>query len=274
MTTVRFGVAIAVLLGAVSAASHYQEFRLPSDEEIGDLPSLDPEDREELHDYVADTMDNYYQYKHYEAMGEKYDRDAIALFDRVITLDKEIPREIRRQSRVPLHPEHDPWLFEAMWELMEQERWGVLSSISLILSSHVEAHPERTNLAMYLLEQPIGKPNPTKAPVNHRSSVRLFAGTLYLLGDWPENTARTMAALVTLPHQPDDRVIRPPYPHADAERVAETEERIASNTMDRLERFATPEQLAEVASYIEAEVEAGAFELDAETEEWLESIRQ
>ena len=271
MTTVKLGVAIAVLLGAMSAASHYQEFRLPSDEEIGDLPSLDPEDREELRDYIH-TMNNYYQYKHWEAMGEKYDREAIELFDMVETLDKEIPREVRQQSRVPLHPEHDPWLFEAMWELLEQERWGVLGWISSNLSRYyVEAHPERTNLAMYLLEQPIGKP--TEGPESP-GSARLFAGTLYLLSDWPENTARTMAALVTLPHQPDDRVIRPPYPDADAERVAETEERLASNTMDRLEQSATPEQLAEVASYIEADLEAGAYELDAETEEWLESIRQ
>ena len=271
MTTVRFCTAIAILLGAVPSASLLYDFRLPSDEEIADLPSLDPEDREELLDYIS-TMRNYYEFKHWEAMSEKYDKDVIALFDRVQLHDKEIPREIRRKSRVSLHPKHDPWLFEAMWELLEQERWGVLFSISLTLGQyHVEAHPERTNLAMYLLEQPIGKP--TEGPESP-GSARLFAGTLYLLSDWPENTARTMAALVTLPHQPDDRVIRPPYPDADAERVAETEERIASNTMDRLEQSATPEQLAEVASYIEADLEAGAFELDAETEEWLESIRQ
>ena len=136
---------------------------------------------------------------------------------------------------------------------------------------YVEKHPEGVNIALHMVERPLQE---IRERPPYEAAATSVAGYRYLVYHWPEEAGRILAALVTLPHQPKDRVIHPPHPEATEAEVEEREERIASQLMSTLKRNATSKELAEVAQHIEADVEAGAFELDAETEEWLESIRQ
>ena len=273
MTAVRSIVTIAVLLAPISAAAVLLEERPPTEDELIDLPSLSPEHRDEFEDYLR-LMDRHYQLEHWNSVAEEYeDRNGEQLFDAVLQGLEEVDTETRLTHRVPLHPEHDPWLFEVIQELLREDPvdWEAIASITQTLSAYVDEHPGRAALAVELLERPAPRPSDG---TNALAQAIRFGGYFYLVDHWPESAGRMLAALVTLPHQPDERVILFPHPEANEDEARAYEENTASEVMSVLRRAATPEQLAEVASYIEADVEAGAFELDAETEEWLERIRQ
>ncbi|MFP4192092.1 MAG: hypothetical protein ACLFU6_08490 [Candidatus Hydrogenedentota bacterium] len=248
----------------------------PPEEELTALPSLDPENRDELREYLA-VVRQYYQYEYWEAMADELSDDYREGQGLVLRADveagaREIDIQTSRSVRVPLHPVHDPWLFEAAWQLLDEDPvdWRTIVDIGDILMRFPEKHPEGVNIALHMVERPLQE-------IRERPPYEAAAGFnayQYLVRHWPEEAARILAALVTLPHQPKDRVIHPPHPEATEAEVEERERRNASTVRGILERNATPEELAEVAEHIEADVEAGAYELDAEMEEWLESIRQ
>ena len=248
----------------------------PPEEELTALPSLDLENRDELRDYLA-AVRQYYQYKYWEAMAEELSDDyregqGLVLRADVAAGAREIDTQTRRSVRVPLHPSHDPWLFDAVWRLLDEDSvdWRTIADIGDILMRFTEKHPEGIKIALHMVERPLQE---IQESPPHEAAAG-FNGYKYLVYHWPEQAGRILAALVTLPHQPKDRMIHPPHPEATDTEVEERERRNSSTARGILERNATPEELAEVAQHIEADVEAGAFELDAETEEWLESIRQ
>ena len=301
MTAVRLLVALWVLLSAsLVAASPPINYRheLPLKEDITNPPSLDRAEREELREYLGNLAE-YYKVRHWDAVGEEYvDLDpwielkagAHGAAPGTVSLSPGFPGELlrnglnrgefedwdqrtRRWVRAPLRPQDDPWIFETAWGLLAEEPvdWETLLIAATIKWKYVEYDPRWTRIAEYLLELPMVA---TEQRGLTRNAVQNAGGWRHFIIHWPENASETLAKAVTLPYQPGDRRLMPPDPGASADTVREQERRWASEVMNNLDRWATPEELAEVAEAIEAEMEAGAFELDAETEEWLESIRQ
>ena len=300
MTAVKLCAALGVLLSAslVTASPLTYRHELPPEEDITSPPSLDRAEREELREYLGNLAE-YYKVRHWDIVGEEYvDVDAwIELKAEAHGADPETlslrpgfvgerfrnslnegeiedwDRRSRRWARAPLRPQDDPWIFETAWGLLAEDPvdWETLRIVATIQWEYVEYDPRWTRIAEYLLELPMVA---TEQPGLTRNAVQNAGGWRHFIIHWPENASETLAKAVTLPYQPEDRRIMPPDPEASADLVREQERRWASEVMNTLNRSATPEELAEVAEHIEADVEAGAFELDAETEEWLESIRQ
>ena len=297
MTTVKLSVALGVLLSAsfVTASPAGYDYELPPEKDITDPPSLASEDREDLREYLT-SLEEYYEVRHWDAVADEYferTRDTEewpdyydkpgrlgTLFRNMVSrppvLIEDWERGTRRWVRAPLRPEDDPWIFETAWRLLAEDPvdWETLRPIAAIQYAYVEYDPRWTEIAEYLLELPL-VPQGESGAIDARSTVQNAGGWRHFIIHWPENASETLAKGVTLPYQPEDRRIMPPAPEASAEAIQERERHWASEIMETLDyRGATPEELAEVAEHIEADVEAGAYELDAETEEWLERIRQ
>ena len=288
MTAVRLCAALGVLLAAslVTASPLTYRHELPPEEAITDPPSLAPEEREELQAYLTNVT-RYYSVRHWDAVAQEYFEFESSLYDTPGRAGNVLrntlargdlegwDRRNRRWNRVSLRPEHDPWVFKATWALLAQNPvdWSAVYRLAHMQTEYVETDPRWIEIAEYLLQLPLIPPSGDET-LRTRGGTQNTGGWLYFLIHWPEEASRTLATVVTLPHQPDDRTILPPDPEVSAEVVRESEEDTASKAMSRLKNWATPEELAEVASYIEADLEAGAFELDAETEEWLERIRR
>jgi len=304
MTAAKLSVAFGVLLSAsLVAASPPFNYRheLPPEEDITNPPSLDRGEREDLRQYLGNLAE-YYKVRHWDAVGEKYldmdpwieamaeardvDPGTISLRPGSVgeglrnhLLRGEIEdwdRRSRRWIRVPLRRQDDPWIFETAWGLLAEDPvdWETLLLVVRLQWEYVDYDPRWTQIAEYLLELPL-VPRGEGRESHGLGTVQNVGGWRHFMVHWPESACEILAKGVTLPYQPEDRRIMPPAPEASADAIRERERHWATNNIMRiLDRWATPEELAEVAEYIEAEVEAGAYELDAETEEWLESIRQ
>ena len=270
----RIGITVITLLVCAppAFAGWVDAVEPPSEEELIDLPSLDPAQREKFREYLG-IAERYYKRDYWDSLGEKYDVSGVVLEADAASGVNEIDSQARRSVRVSVHPEHDPWLFDAFWRLLDEDPvdWHTLWMIGDIIQRYTEKHPKGVDIAFHMVKRPISE---RRERPDFEGKTTYSAGCWYLMTHWPENAAQTFAALVTLPHQPDERAILPPHPEAAQDEVADRERRIASSVMGKLEGAVTPEELAEVAEHIEADVEAGAYELDAETAEWLESIRQ
>ena len=255
---------------AASAPIYIDEPPHLTAEELSDPPSLAKEERYELAAYIA-GIKNYYRHKHYQAMGGVF--SSIDPF----AGDPPTPEE-RRAARVGLHPAHDPWIFEMAAGLLDEDPvyWELLMEIGYTLNRHIEPDPRTTGLAMRLLRNP-GAPLPISdhqdRGILYHPVIR-FYGLRPLINEWPEYAAETLAKLATLPHQPEDRELMPGHPETEVETARRNQASWARRTMELLDRIATPEERAEVAAHIEADVEARGYELDDKTAEWLERVRE
>ena len=302
MTAAKLSVALGLLLSASLVAASPPRFwhELPPEEAITDPPSMASEDREDLREYLT-NLNAYYKVRHWDAVGEKYldvdqwieamaeargvdpgtvshppGRVGAGLRNHLLLGEiEDWDRRSRRWIRVPLRPQDDPWIFETAWGLLAEDPvdWETLLLVVRLQWEYVDYDPRWTRIAEYLLELPL-VPRGEGRESHGLGTVQNVGGWRHFMVHWPESASEILAKGVTLPYQPEDRRIMPPDPGANADAIQERERHWASEVRNTLNRWATQEELAEMASYIEADVEAGAFELDAEIEEWLESIRE
>ena len=295
MTTVRLGVAITVLLVSISAEAYStRRVEPPPEDEITRLPTVSAEKRDALHEHL-ETLLLHYQFTHKQAVGEHYGVEIDHLGGQLFLYEYEglieVEPEVIQEIRVPLHSAHHPWIFDTATHLLAKDPpdWEALRFIMFILTQLVEEHPRTTGLAWDVLLQPLPRGEEFEGSFDEcmdgeafeeafekafYKSMAIEDSYFYFGRHFPPGAPLILASIITLPHQPPDRDILPITAEHEDPETGERETQYASHAMELLDRHATPEQLAEVAEYIEADVEAGAFELDAETEEWLERIRQ
>ncbi len=245
-------------------------FERPPEEDLEPLPSLDPAEREEL----RETLDALYQLYHakvYELRAEHYGITPDELEHRI---DFQHMRglddwsEVTRTIRAPLRPEHDPWVIEIAFGLVEEDPidWKTLRTAMQILNrTETGPDPAREELARRILAAPIHPDQP-----NER---RFAAGNalLYLVRQWPDDAPEILAVICTLPAQPRERDILPVA--QDARRPTQEERLLAQRAPGWLQGRERSKAAA-VLERIEASLEAGDYTLDQEGEERVERLRE
>ena len=241
-------------------------FGRPPEEALTPLPSLAPAEREELRERL-ETLFLWYRAKVYEAQAEHYGITLEELNHRMMMLDGSLPdrRRVNQTIRVSLRPEHDPWLLDTAWGLLQEEPidWKTLHACTRTLG-RTDADYEA--LAREILKHPIA---PGIEAFGQKGAI--FGSSLHLLRHWPESAADVLAVIYTLPYQPRDRAIAPVK--NDAARPHEEEAWLALR-LRRVLYGRDPRKATAILERVEAALAAGAYTLDEEGEERLEVLRE
>ena len=248
--------AMPVALTEERRAEIEENHQYPPESELEPLPSLDPDEREEMRERL-ETLERLYEIKLREAWVEHHGLDSVADLFAHDKRHYRTRREYQYQARAELRPEHEQWLFETAWGLLEEEPpdWDTLWEVFNVLE-HTGAHPEREALARYLLSLPI-------EPNLQRQNVKMRARQ-YVLDYWPGEAPRIVETLLTLPVQPAVRDILPiPEGKERTRELQEVEAQTAGGTRRDLSRLRPwPGRAAELAARMEGSVQAGEYSLD------------
>ena len=248
--------AMPVALTEERRAEIEENHQYPPESELEPLPSLDPDEREEMRERL-ETLERLYEIKLREAWVEHHGLDSVADLFAHDKRHYRTRREYQYQARAELRPEHEQWLFETAWGLLEEDPpdWDTLWKLLEVLD-HTGAHPEREALARRILEMPMLEDDGRRWAVRYAQR--------YFLMHWPDGAPHILEILFTLPVQPKERTILPlPEGAERTEEWRELETRRALNMHHDLSRLRPwPGRAAELAARIEGSVQAGEYSLD------------
>ena len=271
---------IAVMIGAVLWAPFGAE----------GITVAPPPDREEVEESVENTIEEHFQYppeerellrerlealeqlyevKLWEARASTHGADSLEdyLVDHALSAGAAEEEKGKSRAEAELRAEHDPWIFETAWGLLQEEPpdWETVRAILSVLR-RTEAHPEGKRIARAILERPIHDDlDPDQVDA-------INAAYDYIRLCWPSGAAGMLETLVTLPAQPRNRNLLP---------VAEGEPRPEALEAELAEEFrdyrlATlnnhPERAAELAARIQESADAGAYALEGEVRALLDRL--
>ena len=256
-----------------------ERYQLPPDEELLPVPSLAPEEREDLYEYL-DVLDDYYGLKIKDNLRKAFELESIAdwvLLRRRWRAAGERPESAQEkidEVRHPLHNKHDPWLFEVASGAFDEDPvdWEIVGralSILRMVDPHPELDPDpdTERLVRKMLAHPIAEPLP-------ECWLRAFRGALsHVRRYWPEDAVEVWETALTLPQQPRDRDI---LPLAEGEsRPSEAEAEAAHEAMTNVSYFSSiSERGAALFNRLEAGVALNEYTLPKDLIERIQRVRK
>ena len=262
-----------------------EQYQLPPDEELMPVPSMAPEEREDLYEYL-DMLDDYYGLKIKDNYREAFELESIA--DWVVLrrhwhggpMVPPSAQEKMDEVRHPLRDMHDPWLFEVAFGAFDEDPvdWEIVRRALSILQA-VDPHPEQVDpdpdterLVRKIFRQPVAHP----LPEGQKGALRLSLSRLrswWPEEPWPEYAAEKWETALTLPDQPSDRDI---LPLAEGEsRPSEAEAEVTEAAVSRFSYFhAQRERGIEIMERLETGADEGRYTITPRLADKFEEVEE
>ncbi len=261
-----------------------EQYQLPPDEELTPVPSLAPEEREDLYEYLdmLGERHGYYSLERKDNLREAFELETIADWveqrRRWTWGPGESTQEKIDEVRHPLRDMHDPWLFVVAFGAFDEEPvdWGIVWRALRILRQ-VDPHPDLVDpdpdterLVRKVFRQPIAHP----LPGGQNTAIRKSLSRLrqwWPDEPWPEYAAEKWETALTLPDQPSDRDILPLAEGESREAEAEVAEAAASE----ISFFhAYRERGSEVVERVETGADEGQYTITPRLAQAIEGVQE